>query len=267
LQIVPGCKLNRVMKYVLVTGGFDPLHSGHLAYFEAAKKLGDQLVVGVNSDAWLTRKKGAPFMPFNERCEIIRNLKMVDRVINVMNDDQFDDAGGAIFKLLSTTGMSDRIIVANGGDRVDGNVPEMDTYDHTERVSFVFGVGGTDKKNSSSWILENFKHPKTQRDWGWYRVLDDKEGYKVKELVINPQSSLSMQRHEHRSENWYVLKGQCKIQTEWEGRADTQTLHTNRSYTISKNVWHKGVNESTEPCHILEVQYGDKCVEEDIERR
>ena len=94
LQIVPGCTLNRVMKYVLVTGGFDPLHSGHLAYFEAAKKLGDQLVVGVNSDAWLTRKKGAPFMPFDERCEIIRNLKMVDRVIDVMNDDQFDDAGG-----------------------------------------------------------------------------------------------------------------------------------------------------------------------------
>ena len=50
------------MKLVLVTGGFDPLHSGHIDYFREAKKLGDKLVVGVNSDDWLTRKKGRPFM-------------------------------------------------------------------------------------------------------------------------------------------------------------------------------------------------------------
>jgi cytidyltransferase-like protein len=256
------------MIYVLVTGGFDPLHSGHLAYFKEAKKLGDKLVVGVNSDAWLTRKKGAPFMPWAERVKIIENLTMVDRVIDVMNDDQFDDAGGAIFKLLSTTGGDDRIIVANGGDRVDGNVPEMDTYDHTERVSFVFGVGGTEKINSSSWILENYKHPKTQRDWGWYRVLDDKPGYKVKELVIEPGSSLSMQRHNHRAENWYVLKGECTIETEWEGRIEYRHMKAHdRSYTIDPMIWHKGINNSTDPCHILEVQYGDQCVEEDIERR
>ena len=104
------------MKIVLVTGGFDPLHSGHIKYFEAARKLGDELVVGVNSDAWLTRKKGAPFMPWAEHVEIIENLSMVDRVIEVMNDDQFDDAGGAIFKLLSTSGSQDHIVVANGGD-------------------------------------------------------------------------------------------------------------------------------------------------------
>ena len=50
------------MKVVLVTGGFDPLHSGHIAYFTAAKKLGDKLVVGLNSDEWLTRKKGRRFI-------------------------------------------------------------------------------------------------------------------------------------------------------------------------------------------------------------
>ena len=66
------------MKVVLVTGGFDPLHSGHISYFKEAKKLGDKLVVGLNSDEWLTRKKGKPFMPIQERVEIIRNLKMVD---------------------------------------------------------------------------------------------------------------------------------------------------------------------------------------------
>lgn len=74
------------MKIILVTGGFDPLHSGHIAYFKAAKALGDKLIVGVNSDAWLERKKGRAFMPFSERAEIIRSLAVVDEVI------AFDDS-------------------------------------------------------------------------------------------------------------------------------------------------------------------------------
>ena len=73
---------------VLVTGGFDPLHSGHIAYFKAAKELGDYLVVGINSDKWLTQKKGRPFMPWQERAAIVGNLSMVDEVI------AFDDGDG-----------------------------------------------------------------------------------------------------------------------------------------------------------------------------
>jgi mannose-6-phosphate isomerase-like protein (cupin superfamily) len=156
-------------------------------------------------------------------------------------------------------------VFANGGDRVDGNVPEYDTYG--DKIEFVYGVGGTDKINSSSWILENYKYPKTKRSWGWYRVLDEQQGYKVKELVIEPGNSLSMQRHKHRSENWYVLKGKCVIETEWESRLESRELDANRSYTIDKNVWHKGINNTEDHCHILEVQFGDKCIEEDIERR
>ena len=82
-----------------------------------------------------------------------------------------------------------------------------------DSIEFVFGVGGEDKKNSSSWILEEYKYPKTIRNWGWYRVLDEQKGYKVKELVIEPGKSLSMQRHEHRAEHWYVLKGEVTIGT------------------------------------------------------
>ena len=66
---------------VLVTGGFDPLHSGHIEYFKDAKKLGGKLVVGLNSDEWLTNKKGKPFMPLNERMEIVGNLSMVDEIM------------------------------------------------------------------------------------------------------------------------------------------------------------------------------------------
>ena len=88
------------MDVVLVTGGFDPLHSGHLAYFKAAKQLGDKLIVGLNSDEWLIRKKGKPFMPFHERIEIIKGLSVVDEVISF--DDSDDTACGAIYKTLAT---------------------------------------------------------------------------------------------------------------------------------------------------------------------
>ena len=197
------------MKVVLVTGGFDPLHSGHIAYLTAAKELGDKLVVGVNSDEWLTRKKGKPFMPLRERLSIIRALAVVDDVLTW--DDSDDSACGAIYKLMATSGYGQDIIFANGGDRTKENIPEMTVFH--DKVEFVFGVGGEDKKNSSSWILEEYKYPKTIRNWGWYRVLDEQAGYKVKELVIEPGKSLSMQRHQHRAEHWYVLKGQVTIGT------------------------------------------------------
>ena len=261
--MLSGTKLNTTMKHVLVTGGFDPLHSGHLAYFKAAKKLGDKLVVGLNSDEWLTAKKGQPFMPFAERLAIIRELECVDNVLSF--DDSDGTACGAIYKLMATT--VGEYVFANGGDRTDFTTPEYKIYGENPNIEFVFGVGGEDKKNSSSWILENYKYPKTKRSWGWYRVLDEQQGYKVKELVIEPGNSLSMQRHKHRSENWYVLKGKCVIETEWESRLESRELDANRSYTIDKNVWHKGINNTEEHCHILEVQFGDKCIEEDIERR
>lgn len=250
------------MKLVLVTGGFDPLHSGHIEYFQEAKKLGDKLVVGINSDEWLTRKKGRPFMPFKERATIIENLSMVDHVISF--DDKDDTACGAIYKTMATIGTGKQIVFANGGDRQQDNTPEYKIYHGI--VEFAYDVGGN-KKNSSSWILEEWKSPKTKRSWGWYRVLEDKPGYKVKELVIEPGKSLSMQRHFKRSEHWYVLKGSCKIITEYNGVVQEQPIYTNRYYDVGKEVWHQASNPKKELCHILEVQYGTECVEEDIERR
>jgi D-beta-D-heptose 7-phosphate kinase/D-beta-D-heptose 1-phosphate adenosyltransferase len=140
------------MNIVLVTGGFDPIHKGHIAYFNAAKKLGDILIVGMNSDSWLSRKKGKPFMPIDERITIVQNLKMVDEVI------LFDDTDGSAkeaIKNVRTLFPNDLIIFANGGDRVEGNTLELNLKD--ENLKFVWGVGGTDKINSSSWILNKWK--------------------------------------------------------------------------------------------------------------
>jgi len=258
-------------KVVLVTGGFDPLHSGHIAYFKSAKGLGDKLVVGLNSDEWLRRKKGRPFMPFEERMAVVQELSCVDDVIAF--DDADDSACNAIFYLMSTNGHNTKIVFANGGDRTDTTTPEYITYGDHASVEFAFGVGGEDKKNSSSWILEEWKAPKTVRSWGHYRNLYKGKNFMVKELVINPHSALSMQRHEHRSETWNLVSGNAEVLIKqgitdpYDGPA-VWTLHPNNPIDIVKSVWHKGRNSSDKPAHIIEIWKGetDKLTEDDIER-
>ena len=127
-------------KVSLVTGGFDPIHSGHISYFERAKDLSNYLVVGINTNEWLTRKKGQYFLPWIERAEIIRHLDMVDAVISW--DDADDSALGAIAKCLE---ISEKVIFCNGGDRTKTNIPEQKGYDDDPRVEFVYGTGGEDK--------------------------------------------------------------------------------------------------------------------------
>ncbi len=139
-------------KVVLVTGGFDPLHSGHIAYIRAARELGDVLVVGVNSDEWLTRKKGKPFLSLEERMAVVGELRSVD--VLIVFDDSDGSAVDAIKKVLEMF-PGEEVIFANGGDRTLDNIPEMAV--ESERLTFEFGVGGSDKKNSSSWILANYK--------------------------------------------------------------------------------------------------------------
>ena len=251
-------------KIVLVTGGFDPIHSGHIAYFEEAKKLGDILVVGVNSDDWLTRKKGAPFMPLLERTNIVRNLRMVDFVID------FNDSDGSAKHAIQMVRQSyprDEIIFANGGDRTTDNIPEMDIED--TNVKFAFGIGGFNKANSSSWILEEWKSPKTERSWGYYRVLHSVNGLKVKELTVNPGCSLSVQRHWKRAEYWIVSEGSCIVRSELDGgyQLPSVTLERHQEHKIHVAEWHQLTNPFDVPCRIVEIQYGAQCSEEDIERR
>lgn len=249
-------------RVVIVTGGFDPLHSGHIAYFKAARELGDHLVVGVNSDEWLTRKKGRPFMPFEERAAIIKELECVDEVIGFTDDD--DTARNAIFQVLSTKGSQTKVIFANGGDRTKDNIPEM-IYDDVE---FVFGVGGEDKKNSSSWILKNWDKPTTERIWGKYRDLDQNGHWKVKELTIEPGLSLSDQRHFHRSEHWHLVDGDLQMDLEFNNGYKTSKVYkSGESIDIPVKAWHKAKNVGHYPCKVIEVWMGSVLSEEDIERR
>ena len=252
------------MKIVVVTGGYDPLHTGHIAYFNAARQLGDKLIVGINSDEWLARKKGQPFMPYEERAGIIWGLQDVDGLIKF--DDSDNSSRDAIVKLREKC-PEDTIIFANGGDRTVDNIPEMKGFENDPNVIFEFGVGGDNKKNSSSWILQEWKAPKTERQWGYYRVLHEVDGTKVKELTVEPKQSLSMQKHLHRSEYWIVTEGKCKVYGYNETGELTETL-LNKHDTISIKIdeWHQLSNSFDEPCKIVEIQYGEKCIEEDIKR-
>jgi cytidyltransferase-like protein len=249
---------------VVVTGGFDPLHSGHIAYFKAAKQLGDILIVGVNSDAWLIRKKGSPFMPSTERINIVENLSMVDGVI-LFNDD--DGSAKEAIKNVRQLYPNDKIVFANGGDRTHINIPEMDVKD--DNLTFAFGVGGFDKANSSSWILQEWKAPKTARQWGYYRVLHEVTGCKVKELTVDPGKSLSMQRHQLRAEYWLVTHGSCIVNSMMAGgyALPPTLLKEHLEYKIPVGEWHQLTNPYDVPCRIVEIQYGEKCEEEDIERK
>lgn len=249
------------MRIVLITGGFDPIHSGHIAYINAASKMGDMLIAGVNSDEWLARKKGQPFMSYIERINIVNSLQHVSGIIQY--DDSDNSSSDAILKIREIYPDA-TIVFANGGDRTKDNIPEMEKFANDEKVIFMFGVGGNEKLNSSSSILGDFKAPKTNRDWGYYRVLHELDGCKVKELTIESKQTLSMQRHKNRSEFWLVAEGKCKVKTD----AETETvLNKHDTLHINKNSWHQLYNPYNKQCRIVEIQYGKKCIEEDIERK
>lgn len=142
---------------VAVSGGFDPVHVGHVRMFLEAKKLGDKLVVILNNDHWLKQKKGFAFMPQEERKEIIEALKGVDEVMLTEHSEHPKDMSvcDALRKLHPD-------IFANGGDRKpDGDpVPEVELCNELG-IQIVYNVGHGGKVQSSSWLLA--KHAERQK--------------------------------------------------------------------------------------------------------
>ena len=130
---------------VCTSGGFDPVHPGHIRMFNSAKKLGDKHVVVLNGDDWLTRKKGKFFMAAADRREFLLNLKNVDDVI--VWDDGRDDVSAALAAIRPH-------IFANGGDRTSKNTPEKETCRRLG-IKMIFNVGGR-KIRSSSELLRKF---------------------------------------------------------------------------------------------------------------
>ena len=138
---------------ILVSGGFDPIHSGHIALIQEAAKLGD-VVVLLNSDNWLQEKKGKEFLPFKEREIIMCAIKKVIDVISFDDSDKtcINGIKKALLKYPSHT-----VKFANGGDRNDTTIPNKETtFCNKNNVEILWGIGGNHKANSSSWILKRW---------------------------------------------------------------------------------------------------------------
>ena len=145
-------------KVVAVSGGFDPIHVGHVRLFERAKKHGDKLIVILNNDNWLRKKKRHVFMPENERKEVIEALSVVDEVILTSHALNTEDMSvcDALRKILPD-------VFANGGDRNVGTTPEVAVCRELG-IEEMYGVGEGGKVQSSSWLLSKYldsaTHPK-----------------------------------------------------------------------------------------------------------
>ncbi len=163
-------------KVVMVSGGFDPVHIGHVRLFNEAKKLGDELVVVINNDNWKRKKRKHVFMPEHERREIIEAFACVDRVIITEHPENTEGP-----KNMSVSRELKKIkphIFANGGDRneEDAKNPNSSLYYDIETckelgVEMVFNVGYGGKIQSSSWlveksVLEEIKEKKSARRGG-----------------------------------------------------------------------------------------------------
>ena len=134
---------------IAVSGGFDPVHIGHIRMIHEASRYGNVMVI-INSDEWLQRKKGYVFMPWEERAEIMGNIKGVVMVTQV------DDKDGTVCEALRRHRPD---AFANGGDRKTQNTPEMDVCEELG-IQMMWAVGGNDKPQSSSWLVNKLKENK-----------------------------------------------------------------------------------------------------------
>lgn len=215
-------------KRIVISGGFDPIHPGHIAMIESAAEYGEVHIV-VNSDDWLVRKKGFFFQPWTDRKKI---LEIYTPYIHTV-----DDSDGTVCEALRRIKPD---YFGNGGDRTGKNTPELDVCKELG-IEPVFELGGG-KYSSSSAI--NGRQRVTTR-WGTYDVLLDMPELKVKILTIAPGKKLSLQRHEKRSEFFFMPNGEVRMNLPGVWHAPTAPLH--------------------EELVILEVQIGVS-EEHDIER-
>ena len=139
---------------VAVSGGFDPVHVGHAHLFRDARALGDKLIVILNDDEWLMRKKGYVFMPQAERKELLEHIRWVDEVVIREPREVYD-----VCHMLQKLPID---IFANGGaDRSnEEEVPEAAVC-KARGIRMVFNVGDTGKPQSSSWLVKNLANQVT----------------------------------------------------------------------------------------------------------
>ena len=136
---------------MILSGGFDPLHVGHIRMIQHARDMAALVVVGINSDEWLQRSRGRVLTPFDDRCEIVASIRGVTSAVGF--DDERRHARCRLIKMVCRLSPGAKIAFGNGGDRTSTNVPEVEICQELG-VDLVWGVGGS-KVESSSGIIES----------------------------------------------------------------------------------------------------------------
>jgi cytidyltransferase-like protein len=217
-----------MIKRIALSGGFDPIHPGHIAMIEDAAKYGEVHLI-VNSDAWLVRKKGFFFQPWSDRKKILEAY--------TPHIHEVDDTDGTVCEALRRIRPD---YFGNGGDRGKKNTPEL-TLCEELGIKTVFELGGG--KYTSSSVINGRGQVNTR--WGKYDVVLDMPHLKVKMLHIDPGKTLSLQRHERRSEFFFMPNGEVRMNL--------------------PGVWHTLNAPPNGSLSILEVQIGENH-EWDIEK-
>jgi cytidyltransferase-like protein len=253
-------KAKSARRWVAVSGGFDPLHVGHVRMFEEAKRLGTHLVVIVNNDHWLRDKKGFAFMPERERAEIIGRFPFVDKV--VLTDHEPGDNDRSVSRTLRAVAPD---VFANGGDRVPGTVPE-DIVCEELGIKMVYNIGRGGKVQSSSWMIGKAarEFARSVRPWGEFYGWDQGKKWNLKTIYVKPKSRLSLQYHKHREECWLLVAGDATATVrDSRGREKKVPLVLGETFCVGKGQTHR--LESKKGGVVVEVAYG-KFDEDDIVR-
>lgn len=242
-------KKDKVKKPVVVavSGGFDPVHIGHVRMFEEAKKLGDKLVVILNNDNWLIKKKGYAFMPEAERAELIKSLEVVDDVTLTSHGPEVGDRSvcAELIELKPD-------IFANGGDRTFDNIPEVPVCEKIG-CKMVFGVGKGGKVQSSSWLTDKVARKKVivKKPWGEYENFEKEATWNLKTITVDAGQRLSLQSHNRREEVWVLVEGKAVA------TVDGEKIKMKPGDTVQINKKQKHRIESGSGAKLVEVGLGD----------